>query len=484
MSERTMSGLPGLPPFPYGAVYFRKSNPPEADWERDYRTAAEDGMTVFRHWVPWSAVEVAPDEYDWADYDRQLDLAAGQGMKTVLAELTSAAPEWAWRRFAHARYEARSGALARSQYSASCATGGFPGLCLDHPDALAAAGRFLTALATRYRGHTALGGYDVWNECNINPQYCYCAGTAARFREWLGARYESPRALGAAWRRHSYAAWADVEPPRALAPYPEVLDWLRFRIDNAHRLLRWRVATLRAADPGAHVVAHGLARSLDNMAPGACDDWRAAAEVEAWGYTWGSARHGDEPWKQWHAVDLVRAGAQGSANRAPGGAAGGSAGGRPGGGPKPFWHAEAYAGALWLQPNVLRKPRDEGRIARPEDIRLWGLQSFAGGATGLMYLRWRPLLDGPLFGAFGAYRLDGGRTRRSEMAASLARWVAAPEQAALWRARPVRGDVGILVAPESQLFCYAQSGSTDAYAQCARGAYQGFFEHNVQPDWA
>ena len=47
----------------------------------------------------------------------------------------------------------------------------------------------------------------------------------------------------------------------------------------------------------------------------------------------------------------------------------------------------------------------------------------------------------------------------------------------------MRGDVGILVAPESQLFCYAQSGSTDAYAQCARGAYQGFFEHNVQPDW-
>jgi beta-galactosidase len=275
-----------------------------------------------------------------------------------------------------------------------------------------------------------------------------------------------------------------VAPPRALAPYPEVMDWLRFRIDNAHRLLRWRVATLRAADPDAPVVAHGLARSLDNMAPGACDDWRAAAEVEAWGYTWGSARHGDEPWKQWHAVDLVRAGARGTGTGAGTGAGTGpSPDGAAGAGAKPFWHAEAYAGALWLQPNVLHKPRDEGRIARPEDIRLWGLQSFAGGATGLMYLRWRPLLDGPLFGAFGAYRLDGGRTRRSEMAAALGRWANAAEQEGLWRARPVRGDVGILVAPESQLFCYAQSGSTDAYARSARGAYQGFFEHNAQPDW-
>jgi beta-galactosidase len=32
------------PVFPYGAVYFRKSNPPEADWERDHKTAADAGM--------------------------------------------------------------------------------------------------------------------------------------------------------------------------------------------------------------------------------------------------------------------------------------------------------------------------------------------------------------------------------------------------------------------------------------------------------
>ena len=53
----------------YGAVYFRKSNPPPEDWERDYRTAAEDGLNAFRHWFLWSAIEVAPGEYDWADYD-------------------------------------------------------------------------------------------------------------------------------------------------------------------------------------------------------------------------------------------------------------------------------------------------------------------------------------------------------------------------------------------------------------------------------
>ncbi len=71
--------------FPYGAVYFRKSNPPREDWERDYTTAGEDGLNIFRHWFMWSAIETSPGVYDWEEYDRQLDLAAKNGIKTVIA---------------------------------------------------------------------------------------------------------------------------------------------------------------------------------------------------------------------------------------------------------------------------------------------------------------------------------------------------------------------------------------------------------------
>src|ERR1700722_10361913 len=65
---------PGAPVFPYGAVYFRKTNPPPEDWARDHQTAAETGMNIFRHWFMWSAIEVAPGKYDWSDYDRIMDL--------------------------------------------------------------------------------------------------------------------------------------------------------------------------------------------------------------------------------------------------------------------------------------------------------------------------------------------------------------------------------------------------------------------------
>jgi beta-galactosidase len=446
-----------LPAFPYGAVYFRKSNPPREDWTRDYQTAAEDGHNAFRHWFLWSAVEIAPGEFDWADYDRQLDLAADNGIKTIVAEMMTSAPEWAFRSLAHARFERRDGTPVRSGISPSCAIGGFPGLCLDNDDARERAGSFLTALVTRYRGHPGLGGYDIWNECGYAEDVCYCPATAARFRSWLRERYGDLRTLGEAWGRHSYADWDDIDPPRTIEPYADVLDWLTFRQDNAYRLMRWRADLIRSIDDDCAITAHGVAGSLTHAAPRGTDDWRAAAEVESYGLTWGSSRHGDEPWKQLHAMDLVRSACRG----------------------KPFWHAEAYAGPLWMQRQVIGKPRDEGRIASVEDIRYWNLASFAGGASGLFYLRWRPLLDGPLFGAFGAYGMDGSRTDRSAMVSSLATWATAPGQRRLWQSGPAPADVGILYVPETQTFTYAQQQNTDFYARAMQGAYQGFFANNI-----
>ena len=330
-----------LPAFPYGAVYFRKSNPPRQDWQEDYRVAAEDGMNMFRHWFMWSAIETAPGRYDWDDYDRQLDLAQENGLKTMIAEMITAAPEWAFRQYSHARFETAEGARIGSQMSGSSATGGFPGLCLDNEDVKDIAGRFLQELVSRYQHHPALTGYDIWNECNFREEVCYCPATADRFRAWLKDRYGDVKTLGEAWYRNSYSHWEDIEPPSYGGPYPDFLDWLEFRIDNAYRLMRWRVETIRSVDQDHIVAAHGLAAALDRMATGGADDWRAASEVEVYGLTWIASRKGDEPWKQWHAVDLTRASSRG----------------------KPFWHAEAQAGPLWMQPQVVGRPLEDGRIA-------------------------------------------------------------------------------------------------------------------------
>ncbi|MEJ7609109.1 MAG: beta-galactosidase [Bryobacteraceae bacterium] len=408
-------------------MYFRKSNPPEEDWGRDHKTAAKLGMNTFRHWFMWSSIEVEPGKYDWRDYDRMMDLAAQNGIKVVIAEMVTAAPEWMFSKFPHALYHGSDGSVVHSQSGGSSSTGGFPGLCLDNEEVKESAARFLRALVEHYKHHPALWAYDLWNEHSYpggTPQrmYCYCDASRRKFRQWLKAKYSSLDDLGKAWYRYSYADWNNVDPPRNLAGYPESLDWLEYRVDNQMDLLKWRVDLVRKLDGRSKITAHGVASTLEALPTSTNDEWRSAEQVEVWGFTWVASRKGSEAWKQFHAVDLTRAGSRG----------------------KPFWHAEAQAGPLWMQPQVIGRPREDGRITDEKDVRIWNMISMAGGATGTYPCR--PLLDGPLFGAFGPMAMDGSLTPRAEMAGSVN---GGPTHRKVFGLRPVKGDVGVVFAPES-----------------------------------
>ncbi|MEM8663201.1 MAG: alpha-amylase family protein, partial [Pseudomonadota bacterium] len=458
------------PQIPFGAVYFRKSNPPKEDWARDYKIAAEDGLNTFRHWFMWSAIERAPGRYDWDDCDRQLDLAAENGIATVVAEFTMASPDWLHRKLDHARMRRADGTAMGSTFSPSCAVGGFGNglggagpLTLNEPEVHSRVMGFLTTLAERYRGHPGLMGYDVNNEVNYQPDFDFSAPTAAAFRVWLKEKYGDLDTLATAWHRYSYAEWDDIMAPVQVQPYAQCLDWLRFREDNFYSHVRDKVATIRAADPDAMIAGHGIASSITALGGHGCNDWRAAEEFEVYGYTWVPARKGNQPWRNFFGGDLVRGASRG----------------------KPFWHAERQGGPLWMQPQVLGRDRDDGRVAEPEDVRLWSLASFAAGARGMMNLRYRPLLDGPLWGAFGSYGMDGERTPRSDMASAIAKWLNAPEQSAAMDAKPVRGELGLLIVPDTQRWdtLLSAQGGFLTYSHAMWGAYRGFLEENVQADW-
>jgi beta-galactosidase len=462
--------LDKLPQVPFGAVYFRKSNPPREDWDRDYGIAAEDGLNVFRHWFMWASIERKPGVYDWDDYDRQMDLAAKNGMKTIIAELTHTVPDWAFRRFAHARQLRADGTALSSNMGVSSATGGFANngggagaLTMNAPEVKQAVQAFLQALAARYKGHPGLLGYDVWNEVNYSAEVDYSSFMKADFRLWLQAKYGDLDTLAQAWYRYSYAEWDDVEPPHEIAAYPENLDWLEFKKQNYYDQMQFKIDTIRAIDGDCLIAAHGVGGAIPNMAANGSDDWLAASKVELYGLTWVPSRRGFKPWQNFFGPDLTRAAARG----------------------KPWWHAERPGGPLWLQPQVLGRDKEDGRVMEPEDIRVLTMTSFAAGATGVLNLRYRPLLDGPLFGAFGSYGMDGSRTPRSDMASAIGKWANAPEQKALFKAKPVKGDIGILVIPEAQSWDYLLNFNhrPETYREAMWGAYRGFFDNNIQADW-
>ena len=162
--------------------------------------------------------------------------------------------------------------------------------------------------------------------------------------------------------------------------------------------MQWRIDTIRAVDKDCLIAAHGVGGAIPNMAAGGSDDWLAASKVELYGLTWVPSRRGFKPWQNFFGPDITRAAARG----------------------KKWWHAERPGGPLWLQPQVLGRDKEDGRVMDPEDVRTLTMTSFAAGATGVMNLRYRPLLDGPLFGAFGSYGMDGSRTPRSDEASRIA----------------------------------------------------------------
>jgi beta-galactosidase len=455
---------------PFGAVYFRKSNPPREDWDRDYGVAAEDGLNVFRHWFMWASIERRPGHYDWEDYDRQMDLAAKNGIKTIIAELTHTVPDWAYRQFGHARQLRADGRPMTSNMGVSSSTGGFSNngggagaLTMNAPEVKEAVAAFLKAMATRYKGHPGLLGYDVWNEVNYAADVDYSVYMKADFRLWLKAKYGDLETLANAWYRYSYAEWDDIEPPAEVAAYPENLDWLEFKRQNYYGQMQFKIDTIRAVDQDCLIAAHGVGGAIPNMASNGSDDWLAASKVELYGLTWVPSRRGFKPWQNFFGPDLTRAAARG----------------------KPWWHAERPGGPLWLQPQVLGHDKEDGRVMDPEDIRTLTMTSFAAGATGVLNLRYRPLLDGPLFGAFGSYGMDGSRTPRSDMASDIGKWANSAEQKPLFAAKPVKGDIAILVIPEAQAWDYLlnHNHKPETYREAMWGAYRGFFDNDIQADW-
>lgn len=462
--------LDRLPKVPYGAVYFRKSNPPKADWERDYGVASEDGLNVFRHWFMWSAIERKPGVYDWDDFDRQLDLAAKNNIKTIIAELTQTTPDWAYRAYPHARQITASGDFLPPIMHPSCATGGGAhngggsgSLTYNCPEVKELVGNFLTTMAKRYKDHPALLGYDVWNEVNYSDQVDFSEYMKADYRLWLKDKYGDLETLSQAWYRYSYAEWDDIEPPRVVSPYPENLDWLEFKRANYYGQMQWKIDTIRAVDTNCLIAAHGVGGAIQHMWSNGADDWLAASKVELYGLTWVPSRRGFKPWQNFFGPDLTRAASRG----------------------KKWWHAERPGGPLWLQPQVLGHDKEDGRVMEPEDLRLLTMTSFAAGASGVMNLRYRPLLDGPLFGAFGSYGMDGSRTPRSDMASAMAKWANDDAQKSLFEAKPVQGDIGILVIPEAQAWDYLLNHKhvPNTYQDAMWGVYRGFFDNGIQADW-
>ena len=198
--------------------------------------------------------------------------------------------------------------------------------------------------------------------------------------------------------------------------------------------------------------------------------------MDSYGYTWVASRHGNDPWMQFQAVDLVRAASRG----------------------KPFWHAEATGGPLWLQPQVINRPLEDGRSSDDKDVRVWSLIDMAAGATGILFTRWRPLLDGPCSERSGPWAWMARSRRRRRWPAS---WHAGPtrtrtsgsrvrsratSESSSCRSPTISASSKAAAGGGGRGGCGRRGGGDGGgrnYVQSLQGAYQAFFDSNIQADF-
>ncbi len=220
-----------LPHIAYGGDY----NPeqwPEGVWQEDARLMQEAGVNLVSLGIfSWSRLEPAEGEFEFAWFDRVMDLLHDAGVRVDLATATASPPPWLSHRHPEMLPVLADGVKlwpgARQHY------------CPSSPAYRTAARGLVEAMATRYGKHPALAMWHVGNEFGCHVPACWCDVSAEAFRAWLRDRYGSIERLNEGWGTdfwsQRYSAFEEILPPRRTPTWPnptQQLDFMRFSSDT------------------------------------------------------------------------------------------------------------------------------------------------------------------------------------------------------------------------------------------------------------
>lgn len=222
----------------------------ESVWREDARLMVEAGVNLVTVGVfAWSALQPAPDRWEFGWLDRVMDLMADHGIAVDLATATASTPSWVT--------TLHPDVLAVDRFGHTMAQGGRQAWSPSSRVYRRLSLELVHRMAERYGSHPALALWRVSNELGGHNAHCYGEEAARAFRTWLRERYgDSIQRLNDAWQTlvwsQRYADWEEIQPPRATFTDPnpsQLLDFERFSSDQLRAQLRAEAAVLRRATP-------------------------------------------------------------------------------------------------------------------------------------------------------------------------------------------------------------------------------------------
>lgn len=437
-------------------------------WGKDLDQIKSVGFNTVKTWADWATAEPRPGEFSFDNLDLIMRLAQERGLGVIIQVYLDSAPDWVGKSFPDARFVDRSGAVINSQAA--------PGYCIDHDGVRREVVKFLQALSQQANRSSALYGWDVWSEPHVinwadfpyltNAEFCYCAYSQARFREWLKEKYKTLDALNAAWYR-SFESWQQVEPPRypTILSYTDYIDWRTFIDDKLAGDLKTRVDAVRSADKTHPITSHAANPALFTSPTdgyGEPDDWKMAAAADAFGTSLypkhSESVHSWSPLMVSASIDFSR-----SAGRSF---------------DKGFWIGELQAG----------QGATGMRIADPvdsHDEEFWIWQVVSHGAREFAVYAWYPMSSGFESNGYGLINLDGSISDRARAAGKTAS-IISRRASDLLDSKPAPAQVAILFNRLS----YMVGGSQESLSKLGNaerdsllGLYKAFTEQHIPVDF-
>ncbi len=439
-----------------------------AEWGHDLDQIKATGFNTVKCWVDWATAEPQPGVFDFDNLDLLMKLAGERGLRVIVQIYTDSAPDWVGIRYPDGRFVDRSGAVITSQSA--------PGYCIDHAGVRDEIVKFLGALSRRANQYPALYGWDVWSEPHVinwadfpylpDAEFCFCASSQARFRQWLRDKYKTLDSLNAAWYRR-FTSWDEVQPPRfsTILSYADYMDWRAFIDDKLAGDLKTRVDAIRGADTTHPITSHAAAPGLFTSPAdgyGEPDDWKMSASADFFGTSlYPKHSESTRPWSYWMlaaGLDFTR-----SAGHAFG---------------KGFWIGELQAGQGATGMRIV-----EPVTAHDEEYWMW--QAISHGAREIAVYAWYPMSSGFESNGYGLIDLDGTLTDRARAAGRSAQAIER-NATGLNQAQPAPAHVAILYDRLSYLVGGSQSTLStlgNAERDSLEGIYRAFFEQQIPVDF-
>lgn len=238
---------------------------PDSLWSDDFCRMREMGLSVVRMAeFAWTIFEPEEGRFEFALFDRAMDLAEKHGLQVILGTPTAAPPAWLTHRYPEALNVSQAGVAYRHgqrrhyNYNAPI----YRELCA----------RIAGKMAEHYGAHGALVGWQIDNELNCEVDVFYSDADRAAFRLWLKERYGSLEALNAAWGatfwNQTYSGWEQIDltgPTPSPTPNPHhALDEKRFVSHSAIAFAALQSKAIRAHDRAHFITTNGLFGHLDN----------------------------------------------------------------------------------------------------------------------------------------------------------------------------------------------------------------------------